>query len=195
MIHFDELKDTDFFSFFNLGAHEEHPLKDGSVLRRFKPGKFKEFVDIGFTTDPSREILKATLFIDRAWLGDEKHISPFAKDIAKSFITDMVPRADQGRVKELVLRLWHLRGKGDRVRSVGPPPPELRRPLSSNARETLEVFLGWRPVFELSMDSSRLVIGNLKEKGKELLKIEIRPQEQGRMVKKLPDRGTEGKNV
>jgi len=119
-ISYSEFKGTDFFNFFNL--KEVNTIIDGNKRNLtgiyLKPGGFQEHVDIQLKI-LHEEILNAVLILDREWIGNEKSINPFGKDIAKSFLAALIPDALNQEFKILLVQsLWNLKGDEDRIMCI-----------------------------------------------------------------------------
>ena len=116
-ISYSKLKETDFYTFFNLSeiniSYQEIPWHSKIIL--LKPGGFQPFIDISFHTS-NDQIFKASLSLDRNWIGDEKSINPFAKDITKSFLMALLPEELNQEFKIMLVQgIWNTKGNQDRV--------------------------------------------------------------------------------
>ncbi len=116
-ISYSKLKETDFYTFFNLSesniSYQEIPRHSKIIL--LKPGGFQKFIDISFHIS-NEQICKASLSLDRNWIGDEKSINPFAKDITKSFLMALLPEElDQEFKLMLIQGIWNTKGSQDRI--------------------------------------------------------------------------------
>ena len=116
-ISYSKLKETDFYTFFNLSenniSYQEIPWHSKIIF--LKPGGFQQFIDISFHL-LNDQILKASLSLDRNWIGDEKSINPFAKDITKSFLMALLPNEPNPEFKIMIVQgIWNTKGSQDRI--------------------------------------------------------------------------------
>ncbi|TFG15812.1 MAG: hypothetical protein EU535_01030 [Promethearchaeota archaeon] len=116
-VSYSKLKDTDFFTFFNLSEinriDQNIPRNSKTIL--LKPGGFQQFIDISFQIS-NDQIFKACLSLDRNWIGDEKSINPFAKDITKSFLMALFPEGLNQEFKMMLVQgIWNMKGSQDRI--------------------------------------------------------------------------------
>jgi hypothetical protein len=95
----EEARTSDFFQWFHLaevreGAAIDHGAQQiaGETWHRFRPSgaSFHEVVELAVGVDGDERICTACLGIDRAFISDAR-IRPFARDIAKSFLSWILP--------------------------------------------------------------------------------------------------------
>lgn len=85
---------SEFASFFHTAEVKRTPYKSGEV-REIKTGGFQDYINIYMYTDTVSNIIhEATLEIDREWM-DEDNGHDLATDLVKSFLLDLIPKADQ----------------------------------------------------------------------------------------------------
>lgn len=147
----DGFVSSEFAKFFNITESERIAQDDGSTVVRFEPGSFQESIDVVLWLDSDGTVFKAALHATREWVGDEKKLNPFAKDLIKSFISQMICPQAREAVGPLVKTLWEAQGSVDRVMTVEgkerlvAPPPEVRARLETlygQKEEHIEIFDG-----------------------------------------------------
>jgi len=167
-----ELKKTELFSFFNFTENGRKPTKGGLQEIHFKPGGFQEFIDVKLKIDSSQVVHQGTLYLDRAWIGGPMTVSPFGKDLAKSFIAAVTPDIDKDKADRVVCTIWNMQGSSDRVISLHPEGPAIH--TEKNSIEELEhVYLGMADKFERTFEKSCIRIENVMDVGRKRLKISI----------------------
>jgi len=98
--------ESGFFSWFAVEEVGRQQGRRGDTLVTFKVGSYREAVDLEVALDPKGRVTAANLLLDRAWIGDRFDISPFAVDIARSFLRALAgPFPDAGA---LGTALWRL---------------------------------------------------------------------------------------
>lgn len=169
---YEELKKSEFFSFFNISEVKRVPAENGDTQVWLKTGGFREFIDLQLTIEKTSRVREAVLLIDRSWIGDKVHLSPFAKDLAKSYIGALVAESDKKQAKFFTEALWNLSGSGDRVlrrqQEEGPAelPPDVKRALA--------VYTGAERRLRAPMLATDLIFENVTADGKDRLKLTIR---------------------
>lgn len=169
---YEELKKSEFFSFFNISEVKRVPADSGDTQVWLKTGGFREFIDLQLTVEKTSRVREAVLFIDRSWIGDKVHLSPFAKDLAKSYISALVAESDKKQAKLFTEALWNLSGSGDRIlrrqQEEGPAelPPDVKR--------ALEVYTGGERRLRAPMLATDLIFENVTADGKDRLKLTVR---------------------
>ena len=113
-LSWEQLKQTDFYSFFNLSEITQEKVSEGKIIKYVKPGGFQEHINLRFWIK-EEIIIKALLELDRAWIGNASHLNPFANDITKSFLSALLPDELQEFKIVLVQNIWNLRGSEDIV--------------------------------------------------------------------------------
>lgn len=139
---YSSLKQKDIFTFFNLTEENIKKSESNPDLKfiSLKPGGFQEHIDIEFHI-LEEKILVAYLLVDREWIGNEKNINSFAKDIIKSFLNDLFPDAiDQTFKVDLIQGIWDFVGKKDKVISLR-QSPQKNGFLTADVQAFIDVFL------------------------------------------------------
>ena len=169
---YEELQKTELFSFFNFTESGRQPAPDGYQVIHYKPGGFQEFIDVKMKIDRSQMVQEGVLYLDRDWIGGPMTVSPFGKDLAKSFIDAVCPNVDKEKAERVVSTIWNIRGSNDRVisgQSDGPESEKEEFPL-----EGLEqVYLGISKKFEITCEKTCITIENVMDVGRKRLKISI----------------------
>lgn len=102
-----ELRGTELWSFFNLHEVGRDDSDPTYVQITLEPGGFTEHVGMTLTCYETEEICGAELRLRQSWvIGPPMGINPFAKDIAKGWLAEIVPQADRENVLPLVQALW-----------------------------------------------------------------------------------------
>ncbi len=169
---YDELRETELFSFFNFTESGRRPLIDGMQEIHLKPGGFQEFIDVKMKVDRSQKVHQGVLYLDRDWIGGPMTVSPFGKDLAKSFIDAVTPIADKKRAGNIVSTIWNLQGSSGVSIPIKPQSPKDLVP--EPPIEKLEsVYLGIEDKFEMKLEKSQITIENVTDVGRKRLKISI----------------------
>ncbi|MHA1723238.1 MAG: hypothetical protein ACTSXH_00135 [Promethearchaeota archaeon] len=111
-LFWEQLKNTDFYSFFNLNEITQENAPNGRIIKHVKPGGFQEYINLRFWIKEGI-IIKAELELDRAWIGNGSHFNLFANDITKSFLGALLPDELQEFKIILIQNIWNLRGTED----------------------------------------------------------------------------------
>ncbi|MGY5872682.1 MAG: hypothetical protein RTV72_10585 [Candidatus Thorarchaeota archaeon] len=169
---YEELQKTELFSFFNFSESGRKSTPGGYQEIHYKPGGFQEFIDVKMKIDQSQMVQEGVLYLDRDWIGGPMTVSPFGKDLAKSFIAAVCPNADKKQAERVVSSIWNLSGSSDRIISLHPEGSEIVD--SEDAIEEIElVYLGIAECFEMTFEKSCIKIENVTDVGRARLKISI----------------------
>lgn len=169
---YDELRDTDLFTFFNFTEVGRQRTPEGLVEVRLKPGGFQEFIDVLLHIDRSSVVQKGVLLLDREWVGSPSTINPFGKDLAKSFVQAVTHPDDKERAAGIVTTLWRVTGSDDIiVRIRGSDKTEQR--VSEFLDRLVEVYLGTAEEFNKTLSKTRVSMKNIVSLGKKRLQITI----------------------
>ncbi|MFW9808559.1 MAG: hypothetical protein ACFFE6_04170 [Candidatus Thorarchaeota archaeon] len=169
---YEELRKSDLFSFFHFSESGRKPMSGGIQEIHLKPGGFQEFIDVRMTVDRSQIVQQGVLYLDRDWIGGPMTISPFGKDLAKSFIAAVTPPADRENAERIITTIWNLQGAGDRVIPLQPQSP--KEFVAAPPIEKLEnVYLGVDKKFEMRLKKSHISIENVTDVGRMRLRISI----------------------
>ena len=169
---YEELQKTELFSFFNFTESGRRLAPDGYQVIHYKPGGFQEFIDVKMKIDGSQMVQEGVLYLDRDWIGGPMTISPFGKDLAKSFIDAICPNVDKEKADRVISTIWNLRGSNDHEISIY--PEGLESATEEVSFEELEqVYLGISKKFEIICKETRITIENIMDVGRKRLKISI----------------------
>jgi len=170
------LKKSEFFSFFNLTEVEtSSPLSPPPTLKKVKPGGFQEHIDIEFYVNEHDELEEAILLLDREWIGDDKSINSFGKDIAKSFIEVVTPseekKKENNQVKLLTHYLFNLKGSRDIIIPLDKLLQDFEE-SDPKVKAVLDVYRNLNRSVEFSLEFSKFFFENIVQNGKPRLLIE-----------------------
>ena len=111
----DELRESDFWSFFNVRETGRSPSGNGLAVT-LATGGFAEHIALAVSCDTAGEtgaagdISAAVLHLRRSWVtGPPWGINPLANDITASWLTALVPAADKASFTPLVDEIRSLR--------------------------------------------------------------------------------------
>ena len=169
---YDELRKTELFSFFSFSETGRRPMPDGMQEIHLKPGGFQEFIDVKMMIDRSQMVHQGVLYLDRDWIGSPMTVSPFGKDLAKSFIAAVTPPDDRKKADKIVSTIWNIQGIGDREISGESEDPE-EIVADSPIVELQRVYLGVEDIYEMKLEKSCIKVENVTDVGRARLKISI----------------------
>jgi len=167
-----ELQQSDFYTFFNL--HEITTTKTSKNNIILKPGGFQEYISIEIKIDEQENVNEAILILDHEWIGNIELINPFGKDIAKSFIGTIIPPKVNSEFRDsLITSLWNMKGTKDVIICID---KVVRGWEDSNldVKAFLDVYRNLNNEAKKILDNYELIMKNVNEDGKKLLKIIIR---------------------
>lgn len=169
---FQELLETDFFTFFNIHEQSASSGQINVTTKHLKPGGFQEFVDIECKVLPDGTLTEARLILDNEWIGNLAHINPFANDIAKSFIS-LFAKAEKHHEAEMLSEyLSHLKGASDKVIYAQEHEPRITK-LPEELEGAIHVYLGGHDAWDSNMGDLKLELALIAEKKiKVLLRVE-----------------------
>ncbi len=174
---YEDLRKTDLFSFFNFSESGRRQMGGGIQEIHLKPGGFPEFIDVKMRVDRSQIVHEGVLYLDRDWIGGPMTISPFGKDLAKSFIAAVTPDADKEKANRVISTIWNIQGSSDRVIPLQPQSP--KDLVSEPPIDNLEnVYYGVEKKFEMTLTESCIRIENVVDVGRSRLKISVESIEQ-----------------
>ncbi|MBY8997291.1 MAG: hypothetical protein KGD60_06135 [Candidatus Thorarchaeota archaeon] len=169
---YEELRKTELFSFFSFTETGRKPMTDGMQEIHLKPGGFQEFIDVKMRIDRFQNVHQGVLYLDRDWIGSPMTVSPFGKDLAKSFIAAVTPQADRKKADNIVSTIWNIQGSNDSVIAKQSQSPKDQ--VSEPAIEELQnVYLGIEEKYETKLEKSRIKVENVMDVGRRRLKISI----------------------
>ena len=169
---YEELRKTDLFSFFSFSETGRRPMTDGMQEIHLKPGGFQEFIDVTMKIDRSQKVHQGVLYLDREWIGSPMTVSPFGKDLAKSFIAAVTPPIDRKKADNVANMIWSVQGISDREIAIQPQSPKDLVP-ELPIEELVHVFLGIEDKFEMKLEKSCITVENVTDVGRKRLRISI----------------------
>ncbi|OLS31009.1 MAG: hypothetical protein ThorAB25_05960 [Candidatus Thorarchaeota archaeon AB_25] len=169
---YEELRKTDLFSFFSFSETGRRPMTDGMQEIHLKPGGFQEFIDVTMKIDRSQKVHQGVLYLDREWIGSPMTVSPFGKDLAKSFIAAVTPPIDRKKADNVANTIWSVQGISDREIAIQPQSPKDLVP-ELPIEELVHVFLGIEDKFEMKLEKSCITVENVTDVGRKRLRISI----------------------
>ncbi len=172
LMSYEELRKTELFSFFHFTESGRRPMADGMQEIHLKPGGFQEFIDLTMKVDRSQNVHEGILYLDRDWIGSPMTVSPFGKDLAKSFIDAITPPIDKKKASSVVSTIWNIQGSSDIMIPIQPQDskdlvPEI--PID----ELVQVYLGTEDKFEMRLEKSFIKVENVIDVGRKRLKISV----------------------
>lgn len=165
---YEDLRKTDLFEFFNFSESGRRRVRGDMQEIHLKPGGFQEFIDVKMMIDRTQTVHEGVLYLDRDWIGGPMTVSPFGKDLAKSFISAVTPPNDRERADKVISTIWNLQGSRDEVINI-----EAQSPLEPPIEQLESVYLGIEDKFEMTMKESCIKIENVVDVGRRRLKISI----------------------
>jgi len=152
-------REAHLFKWFHL---EETGSRQGpgalrSVEHRPGGAKFRALASLAATVDGKDRLLDLELILDRSFI-DNRQTSPFAADIAKSFLAETAHKRDRSIVGPIVNELE----RGQPRHGAAPEPGP-----------AVKVFRGLAPSYESLLTSSRLLIAGHEDSGLRRLSIRL----------------------
>jgi hypothetical protein len=173
---YEDLRKSDLFEFFNFSESGRKRVSGNMQEIHLKPGGFPEFIDVKMIINRSQTVHEGVLYLDRDWIGSPMTVSPFGKDLAKSFIAAVTPPADRERADNVISTIWNIQGSSDREIAVQPQGKKDLVP-EPPIDDLINVYLGIEEKFELTLKKSRIRIENVTDVGRKRLKISIESTE------------------
>lgn len=157
----EEMKKTDFFTFFNLKESDRSKDKEGHTVINFRPGRSGEFPDVvtvSVTLDNDEQrILNMGLMLARSFI-DNPTKAIFARDVAKSFIRVAIPEADEPAINDLANEIEFPKElPGYTIERARPDPKLPAQPTPGYL-----VYLGKRKIHTQQFSKSFLSLTNVK---------------------------------
>jgi hypothetical protein len=112
---YDDFLKSEFAEFFKISETGRSDAGSGQIRIIIKPGVFKEYIDISVLTDSTNNIISGELDVNRSWI-DNPESNPFARDIVKSFIAELVnskDKVDFGGVSDAIFNVKARQGYAD----------------------------------------------------------------------------------
>jgi len=176
LVSYEDLQKTDFYSFFNFSESGRKPMSGGLQEIYLKPGGFPEFIDLRMMVDQSQTLHEGVLYLDRDWIGGPMTVSPFGRDLAKSFIAAVTPAVDREKADSVVSTIWNIHSSSGKVNLL--QYESLKDLNSESPFEKLEnVYFGVEDKFEMTLKESCIKIENVVDVGRKRLKISVEPIE------------------
>jgi hypothetical protein len=172
LMSYEELRKTDLFSFFNFTETGRKPMSGGMQEIHLKPGGFQEFIDVRMMIDRFQKVHEGALYLDRDWIGSPMTVSPFGKDLAKSFIGAITPPTDRKKADNIINTIWNVEGLSDRTIAIQPSSSKDLVP-EPPIDELVQVYLGIEDKFEMILKESCIKVENVTDVGRKRLKISI----------------------
>ena len=147
-------------------------MTDGMQEIHLKPGGFQEFIDVIMKIDRFQKVHQGVLYLDREWIGSPMTVSPFGKDLAKSFIAAVTPPTDRKKAVNVANTIWSVQGISDREIAIQPQSPKDLIP-ELPIEELVHVFLGIEDKFEIKLEKSCITVENVTDVGRKRLRISI----------------------
>jgi hypothetical protein len=172
LMRYEELRETDLFSFFHFIEAGRRRTPEGLVEVMLKPGGFQEFIDVSVIIDRSSVVHKGILLLDRDWVGGSRTINPFGKDLAKSFVEAVTDPVDKDRASGIVTTLWRITGSDDiivRIRDDDRTEPKVTEFLE----HLVNVYLGSSQEFSKRLKRTKVSIQNVVDVSRKRLRIEV----------------------
>ena len=166
-----DLKNSDFFTFFNLREINSIKIDNSIEIKEYKPGGFQDHIDIKFEiSNKNDEIKSGTLLLDRDWIGNIESINPFGTDIAKSFIVAITPPDEKKSIEELAHYVFNLKGLKDIVISCEAFIFKFEE-SNPKIKIILDVYRNLSDSNDFILKYSKFIFKNLKESNKQRLLI------------------------
>jgi len=153
-ITYDEFKNSDFWSFFNL-TQTDTQLNNSEIVISLQNGGLRSEIDLKITLNQKQRISKGELKIKRSWLTSSPFIvNPFALDIVRSFIAALTPPPDQQLVQGIIQELNESKNSNYLDDIVAKGQAEIA------LHEELFTFLGFAPSFNTPLQFSNISMAN-----------------------------------
>lgn len=128
---FNEFKNSDFWSFFNLREIDTQRLENSEKIS-LKTGGFQSYIDLNIIVNSNGRIIEGELKVNRNWIeGKEKRVveeppilNPFALDIVRSFIITLTPPLDRPQTVDLIQTLDKARNSEEALKFIDTQPPQ-----------------------------------------------------------------------
>lgn len=109
-----EERKSHFFTWFNLTPScPPVPAAEFRIWHCFRPSgaRFRPLVEVAVQTDANDNVFDRRIGIDRSFIDDRRN-SPFARDIAKSFLQWSLPEPVPAEVRNLIQHIASLAASG-----------------------------------------------------------------------------------
>jgi len=168
-VMYGELEAGDFWSFFHIREVGQSALDTG-IRRHLKPGgDFQDHIDLFVEENERGRVVDAELRLARGFVtGPPFGISPFAADIAKSFLAAFSPPPDEEHVRPLVDALREI-GNRERINAMMRDPR-----VGEVVGPVLMTYLGQMEESGTVLSYGQLQLANVEREGKAWLQLELR---------------------
>nr|MDO8116525.1 hypothetical protein [Candidatus Sigynarchaeota archaeon] len=173
---FTRFRTGEFIEFFNVEetgqARSERSDRGPWTEFRFKPGGFKEHIDISVVRDDtSGDITRGDLYLAREWVGNEVHLNMLSNDITKSFIHALVHENDTKEAEAYTGAIWRAHGTDDIVvQIVDDKTQAMTSPLAS---AMVEVYKGLKLCIDVKFSRCMVSLENESRDGRDRLHVHI----------------------
>ena len=169
-LSWDELGESEFFSWFGISEVGRQPADGGRVVVRCKPGGFQEAVDLEFDLDAAPRVRGARLLLDRSWV-DAAATAPFAADIGKSFLAALAPNSAQARA--LSDEIQNLIAQNPNVLRRADPSAPPRLLVPPGLVPAIDAFSGRGQEARVSDGPTTIAIKNVEQGARRVLRIAV----------------------
>jgi hypothetical protein len=165
---YEQLKGTDFWSFFHLSESGRTPGDDGQTRVQLRTGGFQSEIHLSVSTNPKDRLVEGVLALKRSWVvGPPYGLNPFALDIARSFLAALAPPPDGDAMAKFTGLLQQIqdRAYAEQLFKEGPEKSVLHKALFT--------YLGADTSVEAPLEYSTLTMNNLKREDVDWLEIRV----------------------
>lgn len=165
---YDELKDTDFWSFFHITETANNALDDSGRLVSLRTGGFQSEIDLSVSLNRRARVVEGQLKTKRSWMFDPQNgLNPMALDIVRSFVATLIPPPDLEEDSGLVEMLHKIQDPHyvQQLVDEGSDKSVMHRALFT--------YLGLLPSFEVISEFSSIAMSNVKHEGAEWLQTTV----------------------
>lgn len=165
---YEELKATDFWSFFHITEIDSQKLGDNNRIVTLRTGDFQSEIDLNVSLNQKGRLIEGKLNVKRSWmLGPPYGLNPFALDIMRSFIATLVPVPDTEEISGMLHMMHKIQDPhyAEQMIEEGPDKSMLHRALFT--------YMGPSPSFEAKFVFSNITMRNVKHDDAEWLQIKI----------------------
>ncbi len=172
-VSFNDFKNSDFWSFFNLTEINTQDLKNNKKIS-LKTGGFQSEIDLSIIVNPYGRLIEGELNVKRNWIiGQPFTLNPFALDIVRSFIFTLTPLLDHPQIASLIQMLDMTSNSEDFNNFIANGPP--KSPTIPHI--ALFVYLGIMEKVDIKMEFSNITLTNFKIKDEMYLQILVKTDE------------------
>lgn len=166
-ITYDELKNSDFWSFFNITETGSLLQSNNDTLITLRPGGSYYETELMIILNQKMRLVKGELNVKRSWIvGPPYGLNPFGLDIIRSFIVALIPPPDQGKILDLIEMF-------DKIENRDYTKGLLLEGPNTIMSKALHTYLGLLPSFNLISPFSKITMTNLMLNEVKCLQIEV----------------------